>query len=121
MSAQLQGLGRGMSSYEKIWRIVERIPRGTVATYGQVARMAGFANGARLAGYALHNIPDGMPLPWQRVINARGEISFRAGSRNYVRQKQLLEAEGIRFRGGRVDLNAYGWRPEKASRRRTSG
>ena len=91
---------------------MERIPRGKVATYGQVARIAGFPDGARLAGYALHNIPHGMPLPWQRVINARGEISFRAGSRNNLRQKQLLEGEGVSFRRGRVDLTTYGWKPK---------
>jgi methylated-DNA-protein-cysteine methyltransferase-like protein len=97
-------------TYQRIWRVVERIPRGRVATYGQVARIAGFGNSARLVGYALHNIPPGLPLPWQRVINAKGEISFPSGSRQNAEQRGLLKAEGIRFIGDRVDLDVYAWK-----------
>jgi methylated-DNA-protein-cysteine methyltransferase-like protein len=71
--------------------------------------MAGFAKQARLAGYALHNIPDGEALAWHRVINAQGRISFAKGSRQFREQKRRLEAEGVVFVKGRVDLSRLRW------------
>lgn len=100
------------SAYEKIWHTVSRIPYGRVATYGQIARLAELGKRARLVGYALHRTPDHYTLPWHRVINARGRISFPPDSDQYRRQRQRLEAEGIPFVGKRVDLDRYRWRPE---------
>jgi methylated-DNA-protein-cysteine methyltransferase-like protein len=98
-------------TYEKIYRAVRRIPRGRVATYGQVAELAGLEGRARQVGYALHALPSGSRVPWHRVVNARGEISLRSGSDSHELQRLLLESEGIRFDGrGRIDLGRYGWK-----------
>jgi methylated-DNA-protein-cysteine methyltransferase related protein len=97
-------------SYERIWAAVRRIPRGRVATYGQIAALAGFPKQPRLAGYALHQLPSATRLPWHRVINAQGRISFPRGSAAFREQKQRLEADGVAFVGGRVDLERYRWR-----------
>ena len=109
------------SAFERIWRTVARIPRGRVATYGQIARMTGFGNGARTVGWALRALPDdlrvgGRPVPWQRVINARGEISLRGSGTGgeALRQATALRREGIVVtRGGRVDLGRYLWRGQR--------
>jgi methylated-DNA-protein-cysteine methyltransferase-like protein len=101
---------KAQDSYALIWATVRKIPRGRVATYGQIAREAGFPKQPRLAGYALHNTPPGTKLPWHRVINAQGRISFPADSAQYGRQKQLLEEEGVLFLNGRIDLARYQWR-----------
>lgn len=97
-------------SYPLIWATIRKIPRGRVATYGQIAQEAGFPKQPRLAGYALHNMPAGSKLPWHRVINAQGKISFPADSEQYQKQKHLLEEEGVLFLKGRVDLARYQWR-----------
>ena len=95
-------------TYQRIYDVVRRIPRGRVSTYGQVAELAGLEGRARQVGYALHALPDGSGIPWHRVINARGEISARSGSDWGELQRYLLEAEGIEFdREGRVDLNRF--------------
>lgn len=107
--------------HEDIWEIVRRIPRGRVSTYGRVARLAGLVRRARFVGYALHNIPPGLPVPWHRVVNARGMISFAEGSRNYARQRELLEREGVRFVDGRVDLGRVGWPKEDQREKRKRG
>lgn len=104
-------LREGLSSYERIWQTVSRIPHGRVATYGQIARLAGFGKRARLVGYALHRTPEHFDIPWHRVINARGRISFPAGSAHYREQRDRLRAEDIPFVGGRIDLQQYRWRP----------
>jgi methylated-DNA-protein-cysteine methyltransferase-like protein len=97
-------------SYQKIWRAVEKIPKGKVASYGQIARLSKLANQARLVGYALHNLPRGIEVPWQRVINSQGRISFPENSSSYKRQRELLEKEGIVFLKGKVDVTKYGWK-----------
>jgi methylated-DNA-protein-cysteine methyltransferase-like protein len=96
--------------YEDIWEIVRLIPRGRVSTYGDIARLAGLLRRARFVGYALHSLPQGLPVPWHRVINARGRISFPEGSPNYKRQKALLVREGIMFIDGKVDLKKRRWK-----------
>lgn len=96
---------------DRIYAVVARIPRGRVATYGQVAALAGAPRHARQVGYALHALPAGSSLPWQRVINARGEVSRRSESGWEGFQRQLLEAEGVELRNGRVDLERYRWEP----------
>ena len=96
---------------QRIYSVVERIPRGRVATYGQVAALAGAPRHARQVGYALHDLPTGAELPWHRVINARGEVSRRSAPGWDAFQRQLLEAEGVEFRRGRIDLERYRWEP----------
>ena len=93
---------------EMILAAVRRIPRGKVCTYGDVAEVAGLPRRARLVGTVLRQT-SGRGLPWYRVINAGGRISFPTGSDAYARQRHKLEAEGVTFVGGRVDLRRYGW------------
>ena len=96
--------------HKRIHDVVARIPRGRVATYGQVARIARLPGQARLVGYALHATPVGRKLPWQRVVNAQGAISLSGESA--ARQRRLLEREGVRFDArGRVPLASFQWRP----------
>lgn len=99
-----------------IYEVVEQIPRGKVATYGQVAMLAGLPNQARLAGYAMFNLPAELAgrVPWQRVINSQGRISYsEARQGNDFKQRELLEQEGVVFDArGKVNLKVYGWRPE---------
>lgn len=96
--------------WQRVYAVVGRIPRGKVATYGQVARLAGLGRGARQVGYALHALPDNASLPWHRVINRLGEISLRRSGGHDELQRLLLEREGIRFdQKGRVDLSEFGW------------
>jgi methylated-DNA-protein-cysteine methyltransferase-like protein len=100
------------STYRAIYKVIKRIPRGGVATYGQVAQLAGFANHARLVGYALHALRETIDpkVPWHRVINARGKISLR-DEEGIAVQRGLLEREGIEFdERGRIDLGKYGMR-----------
>lgn len=98
------------NNYRRIYKIVHQIPRGRVATYGQVAELAGLEGHARQVGYALHALPDGLDLPWHRVVNARGEISPRTAGDSHELQRMLLEAEGVEFDArGRMDLRKFGW------------
>lgn len=103
-----------MNRYDAIYAAVRHIPAGRVATYGQIAALAGLPGRARLVGYALFRVAPEANVPWQRVVNARGEISMspvRLGSDHL--QRVLLEEEGIRFStSGRIDLKQYGWEPE---------
>ncbi len=87
------------SLYNRIYEVVCRIPRGRVATYGQVAAEAGLPGHARLVGYALHNLPDDTDVPWHRVVNARGGISLDIELGAGRLQQALLEAEGVTLRG----------------------
>lgn len=99
------------NSYRRIYRVVRRIPRGRVATYGQVALLAGLPGHARQVGYALHALSWDSEVPWQRVINAQGTISPRADPQWADMQRQLLEREGVAFSwDGRLDLGRYAWR-----------
>ncbi|MBO7711462.1 MAG: MGMT family protein [Lachnospiraceae bacterium] len=100
------------NSFERIYEVVRRIPRGSVATYGQVAALAGNRRWSRVVGYALHVNPDPEGIPCYRVVNRLGEVSsaFAFGGEN--RQIALLEADGIPCPGGRVDLSRYQWIPE---------
>ena len=102
-----------MSTYTQYYDIVRRIPRGRVATYGQVAHLAGLPGRARQVGYAMSAVPDHSDIPWHRVINARGEVSRRSGGSAFERiQRALLEAEGIAFDAqDRVSLPQFRWDP----------
>ncbi|HEX5012170.1 MAG TPA: MGMT family protein [Planctomycetota bacterium] len=110
------------STWPRIYAIVARIPRGRVATYGQVALLAGLPRAARQVGYALAALPADLPVPWQRVVNARGEISLRAASHHEVVQRELLRREGVGFdEQGRIPLGRFQWRPTpKLGARRSS-
>ena len=98
------------STYEKIYEVVKRIPYGSVATYGQVATIAGNPRWSRVVGYALHVNPDPDNIPCFRVVNRFGEPSkaFAFGGMNM--QIQMLEAEGIVIKNGKVNLEKYQWR-----------
>lgn len=96
---------------EKIWRVVSAIPAGRVASYGQVARLAELPGYARYVGYVLKNLPADSRLPWHRVVNARGQLSFKPGTPQYRRQTALLETEGVVFIRGRFSLARYRWGP----------
>jgi methylated-DNA-protein-cysteine methyltransferase-like protein len=98
-------------SYQRIYKAVKRVPRGRVATYGQIAKLAGLDGHARQVGYALHSLPDRSDIPWHRVINAKGEISARSASDSHELQRMLLEEEGVEFSlDGRVDLKKFRWK-----------
>jgi methylated-DNA-protein-cysteine methyltransferase-like protein len=93
----------------RVIEIVKSIPRGKVATYGQIARLAGHRRGARLVSYLLHSLSEKHNLPWHRVINRDGKISLKPGY-GYELQRQMLKNEGIVFQSGdTIDLNKYGW------------
>ena len=102
---------RGDDIDQRIWQVVSMIPRGRVATYGDVARQAGLAGAARRVGRALRGLPDDTRIPWHRVVNASGRISLPAGSRGQLIQRQRLEEEGVAFRGNRLPLADYRWTP----------
>jgi len=97
------------SSYELIWETVSKIPKGKVATYGQVAELSGLPGQARLVGYAMHNLPRGSKVPWHRVINAQGGISVSDLDGLYEKQIRLLKKEGVKFIRDKVNLYRYGW------------
>lgn len=101
--------------YAAIYRVVREIPRGRVATYGQIALLCGLTGRARQVGYALHALPPGSPVPWQRVLNARGELSLADAAGE--RQRLILTGEGVEFdERGRVDLRRFQWRPRHMRR-----
>lgn len=98
-----------MSNSEAVFSIVRAIPAGRVATYGQVARLAGMPGGARAVGYALKNLPVNTCLPWHRVVNARGQIVLAPESQGFARQVRRLREEGVEVNTGRVSLTKFQW------------
>ena len=102
------------AEYQHIYAVVRRIPKGRVATYGQIATLAGMPKHARLVGYALRNTPPNRRLPWHRVVNAQGKVSQRSRSGSEGVQYTLLEDEGIEFdERGKIDLERFQWKPRK--------
>jgi methylated-DNA-protein-cysteine methyltransferase-like protein len=101
------------TTYARIYAVIRRIPKGRVATYGQVAALAGIAGRARQVGYALHALRPGAAVPWHRVLAAGGVISLaKLDPAAALTQRLRLEKEGVRFtRRGRADLRASGWKP----------
>ena len=93
-----------------VWQVVQGIPRGHVLTYGDVARLAGMSRAARRVSQAMRRAPRDMQLPWHRVVNAQGKISFAEDSTGYRQQKDRLEAEGVIFMNGKIDLDRFGYR-----------
>lgn len=99
---------------KKIWKTVVIIPKGKVASYGQIADLAGLPGRARLVGKALGLAPKEMALPWYRVLRSNGQLAFEKGSKNAIRQKGLLQQEDVVVLNNRVKLNDFGWQPDLA-------
>ena len=97
----------------EVYTVVSRIPCGKVATYGQIAELAGYVGRARQVGYALAALPDDADVPWHRVINASGQVSLRSHTKIHELQRHLLECEGIAFVNDRVDLDEVRWQPDE--------
>ena len=100
-----------VSRKQLVWQVVSTIPPGKVATYGQIAQLAGLFGQARYVGYALGQLPDGHRIPWHRVINSQGRISFSQGTPEAVEQAQRLRVEGVEVRDGKISLRRFGWEP----------
>lgn len=101
-----------MGSFRRVWNVVEAIPEGTVASYGQVAELAGLNGGARRVGGALAKAPNRGTLPWHRILKADGKIALPEGSTGRQEQISRLEVEGVRVIGGRVDMDQFQWQPD---------
>jgi methylated-DNA-protein-cysteine methyltransferase-like protein len=102
-----------------VYAVVRKIPRGRVATYGQIAARAGFPRAPRLAGYALYALPEGTPLPWHRVVGAGGRLSLgRLSPEGALTQRIRLEKEGVTFDArGRVRMERHAWKAGAARKR----
>jgi len=97
--------------YQKIWKVVTLIPQGMVASYGQIADLAGLPGNARLVSRALQSAPIESSLPWHRVVNVNRRISFPFASPGYILQKQRLVNEGVSF-SGRTIGQSHLWQPD---------
>jgi len=104
------GKTNDLNWYQNVWKVVLEIPPGHVLTYGEVARLSGMPRAARRVSQALRRAPRGMKLPWHRVINAQGKISFPENSAGWQQQKEMLEDEGVIFLNGKIDLEHFGYR-----------
>lgn len=103
-----RGPGHGSAFFARVYVLVRRIPLGRITSYGAIARALGVPRGARTVGWALGACPS--DVPWHRVVNAQGKISWRPTG-GYVLQRTLLRREGVRFsRTGRIDFERFGWR-----------
>lgn len=100
--------------FEKIKKVIAKVPKGKVATYGQIARLAGYPGAARQVVWALRASSG---LPWHRIVGAKGKISL-TGEAGFE-QRMRLEMEGVRFNGLRVDMEEFEWRPKGAAKRAT--
>lgn len=105
-----------LTQYHKIWHVVQLIPEGKVASYGQVADLAGLPGRARLVGKSLGYVPKegfrGQDVPWFRVLRSSGQIAFPPGSDTFERQRGLLMDEGVMLKGRTVPLKTYQWQPD---------
>ena len=104
-----------MTFAQAVWRLVRRIPRGRVATYGQLAGLLGRPRAARAVGHAMHGCP--RDVPWHRVVNAHGGISLRANVGSMLTQRLLLQQEGVPVRRGRIRLQQHRWAGPRGGRR----
>lgn len=95
-------------AHARIFAAIAAIPPGRVASYGAIAARAGLPGRARLVGRALCEVPDGMKLPWFRVLRSSGQIAFPPGSRGFREQSRLLRAEGVEVKNGKVPLSRFG-------------
>jgi len=106
---------RKQNSWQPIYRLVKRIPRGRVTTYGEIARALKVPGGARVVGYAMAGCPSGQGIPWHRVVGAGGRLIIREpyGSK----QRRLLESEGVETGLRTIDMNRFGWSPKKNAKK----
>jgi len=104
-----------LSPMEKIWHIVAMIPEGNVSSYGKVADYAGLPGRARFVSKALKMAPSHLSLPWHRVINSQGKISFPMNTPPFREQVQLLTIEGILITKGKIKLTQFEWKPDMAT------
>ncbi|MCL1091647.1 MGMT family protein [Shewanella profunda] len=104
-----------LSPMAKIWHIVGMIPKGKVSSYGKVADLAGLPGRARYVSKALKLAPEHLSLPWHRVLNSQGKISFEKNSSSFQEQMELLRIEGVVVNRGKVNLSEFEWRPDLAT------
>jgi methylated-DNA-protein-cysteine methyltransferase-like protein len=106
-------MSQEIGSWDVVYRLVKKIPRGRVTTYGELARALRLKGGARAAGHAMAACPTGRGIPWQRVVGSGGRLLIREPYA--ALQRKLLESEGVRIEGRAVDMKRYGWSPVKPS------
>ncbi|MFT6733503.1 MAG: methylated-DNA-protein-cysteine methyltransferase-like protein [Polaribacter sp.] len=99
---------------KRIWKSVVAVPKGKVASYGQIADLAGLPGRARLVGKALGLAAKDQQLPWYRILRSNGQLAFEKGSKNALRQKSLLQEEEVVVLNNRVKLGQFGWQPDLA-------
>ena len=92
-----------------IFTVIGSIPIGCVASYGQVAALAGYPQNSRLVGRLLKMMPNDSSIPWHRVVNSQGKISFPEGSEKYQEQREKLLSEGVNFKSGKVNMKLHRW------------
>lgn len=97
---------------QRIWDTICDIPQGKVASYGQIAEVAGIPRGARQVGYALRHLPKGSDVPWHRVIQASGKIAFDKDTPKHEEQKRRLQLDDVAVVAGRIDMQKYRWQPD---------
>lgn len=107
-------MNRSEQQYEKIWRTVLAVPAGKVASYGQIADLAGLPGRARLVGKALGYTPATLDVPWYRILRSNGQIAFPPGSEQAKRQTGLLQEENVVVLNNRVRLKEFQWQPDLA-------
>jgi methylated-DNA-protein-cysteine methyltransferase related protein len=107
---------RDEMSWEPVYRLVKKIPRGRVTTYGELARKLRLRGGARVAGYAMAGCPSGRGIPWHRVVGAGGRLLIREPIG--ALQRKMLESEGVVIEGRRVDMRLYGWPAPKQRKKK---
>lgn len=103
-------------SWDPVYKLVKRIPRGRVTTYGELAKALRLRGGARAVGYAMAACPNGRGIPWHRVIGAGGRLLIPEPYG--AKQRMMLETEGVALNGFRIDMKIYGWAPKKAKKRK---
>ena len=101
-------------SWDTVYRLVKKIPRGRVTTYGDIARALKVRGGARVVGYAMAGTPRGRGIPWHRVVGAGGKLIIREPFGSL--QRRLLESEGVEIGGARVNFKKYGWKPSRGKK-----
>lgn len=107
---------------KQVMALIRKVPRGKVATYGQIAKLAGKPQGSRGVSWILHSSSAAHKLPWQRILNSKGMISFPVGSAEFKKQKQLLLQEGVEFGdGGAVDLKRFQWKKKAPVAKKATG
>lgn len=100
-----------MDKRSAILQQITAIPQGKVASYGQIAHLAGLPGYARFVGFVLRQLPEDSDIPWQRVVNSKGEIAFPVESAAFEKQCELLHREGVSVVNGKINLRRYGWQP----------